>query len=433
MNELGVVEAIGIIRNLRTLEPTSEDDNETLRKFLQYVGHYGISQIQAAEVALAIAESGTRLSFSHLWPLTNVHSTGAPGSLTTLLSPILAAASGFYVPIVSVKGGVAGAIDSLVTIPGYDDGVPPDKIVSILESTRLAHVGHTTADYAYADKILWRLRKDTDTKSVPQLIAASLLGKMLSVGVRHGVVDVRVGPAGNAGADIHIATDTAYAIVGTANALGMRVTCVLSDATALQWKEVGRIEAVRSLWKVLSQPAQYASNPHVQLCILVASCACHAACPMTPLDEWAEKLDEVLQNGTALTIFTISVRAHGGHTNSLDELNSLAASRYTVEVDLRNKPYAPDLKKVSNTIKSLREEIGPKRQDEVGLVVDEALETATVFLPSGCWDLEEKARQTITDALTENVLLQPILTRILFYTGNILAGEDREGSLPHNP
>jgi thymidine phosphorylase len=211
-----------------------------LREFTAYATQQHLTSIQVAGLASAIANSGTRLSHS-VFPISNVHSTGAPGSLSTLLVPTLVAATGFYVPQISISGSVSGAIDSLESIPGYKSGLNSTEFAAALAATRLVQVGHGGADYAVADNLLWTVRKTYGAVKVPSLIAGSLLGKMLAAGARHGVVDVRVGPSGNAGNTLDAAVDTSQTLVSAARLLDMRVSCLLSDATVLQWHAIGRL------------------------------------------------------------------------------------------------------------------------------------------------------------------------------------------------
>jgi thymidine phosphorylase len=150
---------------------------------------------------------------------------------------------------VSIRGSVAGAIDSLATIPGYSADQDKDSFIKILEDTCLAHNSHTNW-VAPADRILWELRDRTGTKKEPYLIAASLLGKKIAVGAANGTVDVRVGAAGNAGSSADEALETAYSIVGAAQDLGLRITCVLSDASLPGWHRIGRIDSILCLYNI---------------------------------------------------------------------------------------------------------------------------------------------------------------------------------------
>lgn len=409
------------IRQCRSTGGMPKAKENAIIRFLRFVKRHDLSPIRSADLSVAIAESGPRITLNSSWPLANVHSTGAPGSLTTLLSPILVAASGFYVPLLSVRGGLAGAIDSLATIPGYNDGLSPKDFIAALRKTRLVHIGHSKADYAFADRLLWQMRDKTQTKTVRGLIAASLLGKMQAVGVRHGVIDVRVGPSGNAGSNINEALETAHTIVGTANVLGMRVSCVLSDATRLQWKKIGRMEAILSLWQILVDPSKYVFHPHIQLCIDIAGCACHAALPLTSFPTWRKTVESNLVNGNARITFIKSIKAHGVPSNALNKIESISKRRYSLTLDLKGKTYDPDLKKLSEVIKKLRQKISSIHQDHVGITVNEEEQTATVHLPRGYKHLSVFVRKALKDTFARKRRLRPIPTCILLYTGEIIS------------
>src|SRR5687768_13643894 len=72
----------------------------------------GLSVAETAELARAVAASGHILRLpNYLAPFADVPSTGAPGSLSTVLCPFLIAAAGVSVPKISATGSIAGAID----------------------------------------------------------------------------------------------------------------------------------------------------------------------------------------------------------------------------------------------------------------------------------------------------------------------------------
>src|SRR4029077_12320478 len=128
-----------------------------------------------------------------------------------------------------------------------------------------AHIGHSP-NFAPADRTLWEFRGRVEgAKEEPALIAASLLGKKLAAGAYCGSIDVRVGPAGNAGDTVEAALETAWTTVSAARHLGMRGSCILSDATRLPWPRLGRLDALLSLWEVLTDGAWH-DHQHVRLC-----------------------------------------------------------------------------------------------------------------------------------------------------------------------
>src|SRR5437879_3175052 len=74
-----------------------------------------------AALAKALAASGDIWSWpSDFQPVSDVPSTGGPTSLTTLVCPYILAGSGCFVPKLSVPGSIAGALDVLELIAGFN-------------------------------------------------------------------------------------------------------------------------------------------------------------------------------------------------------------------------------------------------------------------------------------------------------------------------
>ena len=69
-----------------------------------------------ASLAVALTAGGAR---RELADCTDLASTGGPGSISTMLVPLMARASGVPVAKVGVPGRPAGAVDVLSNVPGY--------------------------------------------------------------------------------------------------------------------------------------------------------------------------------------------------------------------------------------------------------------------------------------------------------------------------
>lgn len=402
-----------IIRLITTLRlPLRKKSEQRICKFLSYSAEMRIPLRVGADLAWAIADSGEILFERGLYPVTSVHSTGAPGSLSTIIAPILAAACGMIVPVVSARGSVAGAIDSLSTIPGYKTELGISAINEILKKAHLAHIEHTDL-FAPADKVLWALREKTHTKEVPLLIAASLLGKQLSVGAHNGAVDIRVGPAGNAGATIDIAYDTAYTIISVANQLGMRINCIFSDSTVLGWPRLGRIDNILSVCDILEAPAAIL-HPHVELCIDLAACACFAACPRTEYSVWQQKAKQALYSGKANELFEKGINAHGASFDSIRQLRSEAARRIRFEIKCEGQL---DVGRVSGLFKNIRGEVGPEEADKVGMEISEEAGLVNIMIPENREGLETKIKEYISSIITQRPIVSGAQRFFLSYNG----------------
>jgi pyrimidine-nucleoside phosphorylase len=416
MNSDSLAHTAGVVRNLRT-DPQGDDERHLIT-FLTYLKDRRVPRPVASSLAWAIAESGEILPTKAFNPIASVHSTGGPGSLSTLLAPILVASCGIYVPMVSVRGSVAGAIDSLAAIPGYTADMAAAKIIDTLGHSRLVHVRHTES-LAPADLILWKLREQTNSKAEPTLIAASLLGKKLATGAVNGAVDIRVGAAGNAGVSMAQAMDTAHVIVGTANDLGMRITCVFSDATRLAWHRLGRIDAVLSVWDILTSTSLQ-THPHVQFCMEIAACACHAASPATTLSAWRGQVANCLASGDARRTFEGSIQAHGASLESLTQLQRQSEGRVPIQV-----PYSGELsvESISPLFRALRDGIGSESPDAVGLEINENTRHVVVYLPRKSPVNETHVTQSVQSLFVErgsSMSFQPLM---LMYNGQVVTNQ----------
>lgn len=413
MKHIEFSEVLGLLRN-------GKNGRAQLEKFLLSVGEYGLISGRIAELALAIAESGHQVSSREFFPLSNVHSTGAPGSITTLLCPVLVASAGFNVPLLSVRGGIAGAIDSLSVIPGYRSGLNKEELRKVLRSSRLAHIGHGAGGFAPADSLLWQLREKTNTKKIPALIAASLLGKQLAMGVQHGSIDVRVGPAGNAGDSVEPAINTAYTLVDVARILGMRVTCVITDAIVPQWPRIGRIDSVLSVVDILSAPRKFKSHPHIKQCVLIAACACNAASPAKTISEWSSQIERALLTGSSLSLLFSSVGSHGGVKDWLVRLRTIANERRRIPIRLTSRI---DSTVVREGFRKLRKLLSAKHHDSVGIeIVGER--SISLLLPAGSHDLGKNVEHFFQGP-QKSRRVSAIAPHILTYQGQLFVAKGR--------
>ncbi len=297
----------------------------------------------------------------------SIHSTGGPGSLSTILCPVLLAAAGIPVSVLSVKGALAGAVDALATLAGYRTSLTRGEAETVLGSVGLVHVGEASG-LAPADAVLWRARARTGHKRTRALIAASLLGKSLAGGAQHGAIDVRVGPAGNAGDDIASAFETAAFIRSVANDLGMRVTCILSDCRTLQWGRLGRLDALISTMDALLDPALFIEHPHVRQCIRVAALAAEAVSPLRDETAWVTEIQEAFLGGLAWSTFQKSCHAHGASAASFEEARVRARSRESTTFAVAGRLDGVSAKALMAELR----DTSPGAEDTLGISVDDA-------------------------------------------------------------
>ena len=163
--------------------------------WIRRVHSEGLSLAETAELTIAMADSGERLS----WPesggaLVDKHSTGGVGDKVSLVLAPLWAEMGFRVPMLSGRGlGITGGtLDKLESIPGFRTDLDSSRLGEVLESTG-CFINGQTASLAPADRVLYALRNETDTIDSIPLITSSILSKKLAEGTDRLVMDVKHG------------------------------------------------------------------------------------------------------------------------------------------------------------------------------------------------------------------------------------------------
>ncbi|MBO9556703.1 hypothetical protein [Cellulomonas sp.] len=196
-----------------------------------------------AELAMALTAGG---ALRELADCTDLASTGGPGSISTMLVPLMARASGVPVAKVGVPGRPAGAVDVLANVPGYRWSSTADEFDAAMRRSGFAHTA-ANEHWAPGDAALFRLRQAEGTQNVPALVVASLLAKKLAAGVRYPGFEVRAAPHGNFGSSRDEVRRHASLLCEVASRLGMRATVFVTDAEFPPQPWIGRGEALFAL------------------------------------------------------------------------------------------------------------------------------------------------------------------------------------------
>jgi len=304
--------------------------------FAMAVYFNGMEMDERIALAMGMRDSGTVLDWSSLeldGPVLDKHSTGGVGDVISLMLGPMVAACGGYVPMISGRGlgHTGGTLDKFDAIPGYN--TEPDNALfrKVVKEVGVAIIGQT-GDLAPADKRFYSIRDVTATVESISLITASILSKKLAAGLDALVMDVKAG-SGAFMPTYESSKELAQSIVAVANGAGCRTTALLTNMDQVLASSAGNAVEVREAVQYLT--GEY-RNPRLHE-VTMALCA-----EMLVLGELAdsneealEKLQEVLDNGKAATIFANMVSALGGPEDFVENYD-----KYLDKADIIRPVYA---------------------------------------------------------------------------------------------
>ncbi|RJP46472.1 MAG: hypothetical protein C4548_02675 [Desulfobacteraceae bacterium] len=222
------------------------NDERDFKSLIDWARQGTHSPDEISQLATYLANSGEKLEWAKEMKIADLASTGGPGSLSTLLSPIALMSQGYKVVKLAVPGRPAGAIDTLGTIPGYRVILSTKNIRSIVTKTGFAHF-LTDDRFAPIDGKLYAYRRQINAVAIPMLAAASLLAKKLAAGVRIVGLDARIGSHGNFGATSNEARENAINFCVAAKQLDIDAVVFIKNDCGPAQPWIGRGENLVAL------------------------------------------------------------------------------------------------------------------------------------------------------------------------------------------
>ena len=276
----------------------------------------GLNDAETAALTEAMLYSGKVLDFSDVaGRKVDKHSTGGVGDKTSLIiAPIVAAAGGVRVPMISGRGlgHTGGTLDKLESIPGFSVNLSLGEFRRALETVGCALIGQT-AEIAPADKKMYALRDVTGTVENRSLICASIMSKKLAEGIDALVLDVKTGD----GAFMKEQKDAVYLaelMVETGRRMGKQVVALLTDMDQPLGRMAGNAMEVRESIEVLrgAGPADLR-----ELCLVLAAWMLFLGQRVRSVDEGKVLAAELIASGRALEKFRVDdpkLLPRAGHT-----------------------------------------------------------------------------------------------------------------------
>lgn len=301
----------------------------------------GMTEAERRDLTIAIVESGDKIDLSAIKGIkVDKHSTGGVGDTTTLvLAPLVAAAG---VPVAKMSGRglghTGGTIDKLESVAGFHVEIDKDEFIELVNKNKLAVIGQS-GNLTPADKKLYSLRDVTATVDSIPLIASSIMSKKIAAGADAIVLDVKTG-AGAFMKTLEDSRELAKAMVGIGNNVGRKTMAVISDMSQPLGFAIGNALEVREAIETLKGEGP---EDLTELCLTLGSHMVYLAQKASSLKEARQKLEELINNGSALDTFKIFLQAQGGDASIVDDPEKLPRAQYLFELPAKETGYVSEI------------------------------------------------------------------------------------------
>jgi pyrimidine-nucleoside phosphorylase len=277
----------------------------------------GLDVDELATWTSAMLNSGDVLDFSDI-PAAKVdkHSTGGVGDKISIPLAPLVAACGVVVPMMSGRslGHTGGTLDKLESIPGFNTGLDPDRLRSILVDHGLVLYG-ASETIVPADRKLYALRDATGTVPSIPLITSSIMSKKLAEGLDGLLLDVKTG-SGAQMKTLDGSRELAKMMVGVGEAHGVDTVAYITSMEQPLGNEVGNSNEIRESVEVLRGEGP---NDVTELTLMFGEVMLELA----GVPGGRDRLEEAISSGAALEKLIDVTAAHGGDPAVLTDTSRL--------------------------------------------------------------------------------------------------------------
>lgn len=285
-------------------------------------------------LTMAMVNSGKIIDLSSIPGIkVDKHSTGGVGDTTTLaLAPMVAAAG---VPVAKMSGRglghTGGTIDKLESIEGFKTELSLNKFIDIVKKVG-ASIISPTSDLAPADKKLYALRDVTGTIDSIPLIVSSIMSKKLAAGADAIVLDVTTG-SGAFMQEYKDALKLGKIMVDIGLELGKETVAVISNMDEPLGFAIGNSLEVKEAIEILKNKGPEDLR---DLCLALGAHMLKLGGAVKSYKEGKNRLEKILQEGTAFNKFKEMITAQGGNPEVIDrpELLPLAKHCNKIKADI---------------------------------------------------------------------------------------------------
>ena len=348
--------AVDIIQKKRDNEKLSDKEIEFLLNgylagdipdyqmsaFLMAVYFNDMSQEELLKFTTLMRDSGDVIKFDEINRfLVDKHSTGGVGDkVTVVLSPILSALGMGNVKL-SGKGlgHTGGTIDKFESIKGFRFSTTRDELVKIANKTGVGLMGYSDK-IVPLDKKLYSLRDVTATVPSIPLIASSIMSKKLAIHSDVIILDVKVGD-GAFMKNLELAEKLSERMIEIGKGANRKVRVVLSNMDEPLGHAVGNANEIIEAIEFLK--GNYADDLK-EVVYTIASLALKEKGEVKELEEAKEKIDKVINDGSALKILSKFIEESGGNKELVNNYDLLPKAKSVMEIFSEKEGYIKKIK-----------------------------------------------------------------------------------------
>ncbi|MED4223703.1 pyrimidine-nucleoside phosphorylase [Neobacillus cucumis] len=301
----------------------------------------GMTEKERADLTMAMVESGDQIDLSQIEGIkVDKHSTGGVGDTTTLVLGPLVAAVG--VPIAKMSGRglghTGGTIDKLEAVKGFHVEIENEEFINLVNKNKIAVIGQS-GNLTPADKKLYALRDVTATVDSIPLIASSIMSKKIAAGADAIVLDVKTG-AGAFMKTLDDSKELAKAMVRIGNNVGRRTMAVISDMSQPLGYAIGNALEVKEAIDTLKGEGP---RDLTELCLTLGSHMVYLADKANSLEEARQKLENAIQDGSALEKLKVFLSSQGGDASIVDNPSNMPQANYSFELEAKEDGYVAEI------------------------------------------------------------------------------------------
>ncbi|WP_282155678.1 pyrimidine-nucleoside phosphorylase [Cytobacillus gottheilii] len=301
----------------------------------------GMTENERADLTMAMVESGDQIDLKKIEGIkVDKHSTGGVGDTTTLVLGPLVAAVGVPVAKMSGRGlgHTGGTIDKLEAVEGFHVEIENEEFIKLVNENKIAVIGQS-GNLTPADKKLYALRDVTATVDSIPLIASSIMSKKIAAGADAIVLDVKTG-AGAFMKTLEDSKELASAMVRIGNNVGRNTMAVISDMSQPLGFAIGNALEVKEAIDTLKGEGP---EDLTELCLTLGSHMVVLAKKAATVEEAREKLQQVINDGSALETFKTFLSSQGGDASVVDQPEKMPQAKYQFELEAKEDGFVSEI------------------------------------------------------------------------------------------